>query len=144
MSLIFADRSEASTVACTSSDDGHHLAPDGIVSVIEAAINHRHSTVRATVTGLHRASGRIDVLLAAGGSFSVYHHDLAAVAAHLPIGRPCRWVPAASALIGPRVGSGRDRTRRVLSVGRESLAPCPRPAADTRPAVREAAEAPAN
>ncbi|GHD10305.1 hypothetical protein [Zhihengliuella salsuginis] len=144
MSLIFADRADASTFDCDSSEDGHHLGSDGIVSVIEAAINHRHSTVRATITGLHRASGRIDVLLATGGAFSAYHHELAAVAAHLPIGRACRWVPGASALIGPRVGSGRERTRRVLSVSRQPPAPCPQPAAAPRTVPQAADAAPAH
>ncbi|MCO1339693.1 hypothetical protein BJH93_12445 [Kocuria polaris] len=128
MSLVFADRSEAAS-SCCSIDPGHHLAPVAIVAVIEAAINHRHSTVRATITGLHRSSGRIDVLLASGGSMSVYHHQLAEVADHLPIGRPCRWVPGARALIGPRIGRGRERTRRVLNVSPRPLGVCrPRPA----------------
>ncbi|WP_102160663.1 hypothetical protein [Zhihengliuella halotolerans] len=128
MSLVFADRSEAASPCC-STDPGHHLAPVAIVAVIEAAINHRHSTVRATITGLHRASGRIDVLLACGGAMSVYHHQLAEVADHLPLGKPCRWVPGARALIGPRVGRGRERTRRVLNVAPGPLAVCqPSPA----------------
>lgn len=124
MSLVFADRSEAASSTCASTDAGHHLAPPAIVAVIEAAINHRHSTVRVTITGLHRASGRIDVLLARGGSMSVYHHQLAEVAEHLPLGRPCRWVPGARALIGPRIGRGRERTRRVLNVSPGPVSAC--------------------
>lgn len=145
MSLVFADRSEAASSTCASTDAGHHLAPPAIVAVIEAAINHRHSTVRATITGLHRASGRIDVLLARGGSMSVYHHRLAEVAGELPLGRPCRWVPATGVLIGPRIGRGRNRTRRVLNVSAGPPAPCPAPAppgADA-PRVAGATAAPA-
>ncbi|GAA3699645.1 hypothetical protein GCM10022377_10830 [Zhihengliuella alba] len=122
MTVVFADRG----AVCAHPAPGHALSTTQIVSVLEA---DRREWLPATVTSADRRTGRFTVQPASGAPFEAHHHDAAAVARFLPLGRGCLWNADLGVLIGPEIavrarGLHREIVRRALSLAAAPLDAC--------------------
>ncbi|WP_309081208.1 hypothetical protein [Zhihengliuella sp.] len=122
MTVVFAERG----AACAAPAPGHAPSTAQILAVLEG---DRRSWLPATVTRLDPGDGRITVQPASGAPFEAYHHDPAAVARFLPLGRGCLWNAEQRTLIGPEIVVARPGRRRLLrrEIVRRALSLAPEP-----------------